>query len=141
MFSYYLVVFTLISLSFRERRTLCLGLLFILSLLLGANDVGDSATSNYIFYLYMTITEIFLLVTSLLLYNLHESKATLLLFAVSLLVHAVGAFEINPLIQLLLDTHYELINTLLFEVMIGILIANTSWAINLSDKLKGNKPC
>ncbi len=141
MFSYYLVVFTLILLSFRERRVFCLGLLCILNLICIPLIVGSLYTDNSTFYVYTSLLEVLFLGLATITYPLHEGKGVIFLFSASLLLNLIGAFDSDVMVQQLIDTHYELINTLLFEVMIGILIANTSWAINLSDKLKGNKPC
>ncbi len=141
MFHYYITVFTILLFSFRERRIVCLGVLALINCMVAPYLIPLYMSGGGGFYEGALLIEISFLLLAGITYSIHESKGVLILFAVSISINLIGAYDTNPLVQSVIDSNYERLNIMLFEAMIGIIVVNTTWAINLSAKLKGNKPC
>ncbi len=139
MLQYYVTIFTVLLFFFRERRVLCIGILALVNCLVAPYLIPLCMNMGGSFYEGALLIELTTLLLLSLTYSIHKSKGTIYLFLVAVSINAIGAYDLNPLIQTFMYENYEIINTLLFEGVFCLLIANTSWAINLSAKSKRNK--
>ncbi len=135
MLSYYLVVFTLIFFSCREKKNLCLFFIFTISSSI-STLLGDAISSPSLFYQCMFVAEIITIGVLLLTFSVHMSKSAVGVYTVSAIWNMFCFFATDPVTITWISYHYENINTILFELLVCILLANTPWAINFSNRLK-----